>query len=162
MSSESSLVSENPSMKDKVEHVCWHLNQHQDSQVSVDRIAEELGLEWGEAYNIINLIIVVQNISPEISKEDDVSVGSVKSSLKDLFDDDVMSVVSHIFFYNRLNGEMTDSIIISEQEILCDNYESLEEAEKLGWVEISDGKVSLTPTGISVVGTTQSGVFANF
>lgn len=148
-------ISEDPSMNDKIEHVCWYINQHPDSSVSVEEIANGVGLEWAETHRIITIIQKTQSIAPNIVNKEEVKIGSRKSPFESMYDKNT-EILSHIFFYNRLNGDMEDELVIEDHEPLNDKQDILKELEKKGLVKINNGKVRLTTDGVSTIGHKQA------
>lgn len=49
-----------------------------------------------------------------------------------------------MFFYNRLNGDMRDSLKVSDHQILRENPDAIEEAIDVNWIErLDDGNIKL-------------------
>ncbi|WP_165397022.1 hypothetical protein [Natrinema hispanicum] len=143
-----------------MERIAWHLNYCSDETVPINKIAEETGLSWATARKYAQAIETQQKIAPKIEIDDKgVTVGRKSSAVTRLFANTTRAIAVYLLNNAELKGGATQPLSFEEHsEVLENHTESVEKMEALGWVELLEGEIRLTPLGVQIAGSERSKV----
>lgn len=139
---------------DALRRLSWYLNFHKGETVSLNQVSKSTGLAWATVKRYTQAIENIQRIAPSIrSSADGLKVGSQSIALMDLFEEPTRALAVYLLVQSRENGDATKKIEFSDHAHLLKDYsDALEKMESLGWVELTEECVSLTPLGVSIAG----------
>lgn len=139
---------------DALRRLSWCLNFHKGETVSLNQVSKSTGLAWATVKKYTQAIEGIQRIAPSIrSTADGIEVGSQNIALVDLFEEPTRALAVYLLVQSQENGDATKEIELEDHAHLFEKHsEALEKMGSLGWIELTDESVSLTPLGVSIAG----------
>jgi len=143
-----------------IKRLSWVLNYADEGPRSLNEISKKTNLSWATTRKYIQTIEDIQKIAPKISLEDDgVYVGKRSKAISELFEDPAIALMVYLLNQAEINGSPAETIEIEACKSLSTDVGSLiTQLEALGWIELRDGAIKLTPKGIQVAGPARSDV----
>lgn len=150
----SETMPERTNPPDALKRLSWYLNFHKGETVSLNQVSRSTGLAWATVKKYTQAIERVQRIAPSIrSTTDGIQVGSQNVALGDLFEQPTRALAVYLLVQSQENGDATEEIELADHEHLFEEHsEALEKMESLGWIDLNEEYVSLTPLGVSIAG----------
>lgn len=146
------------SPKVALERLALNLNYHVGEMVSLNRLAEETGLSWATVQKYTKVIETVQKLAPKITIEDTgVRVDRRTSIAASLFSDSSSALMVYLLEQAEIAGEPPQPLDRSEHTKMLEKYgEDLDTIGELGWIELTEDEIRLTPLGVQIAGTIRS------
>ena len=142
---------ENQRPRDSIRQLAELLRFYEGETRSIEALADEVGMEWGEVYNYLLLIEDLQALAPDVDYDDgEVTVGESQHQTPELYESETMAVLAYLFVQTKT----VDPINMEAHAAFFDDHEDgVEEALDHGFVEQEeDGSLALTPEGIGLIG----------
>jgi len=145
-------------LTDRLEQICWYLNHHEGETLDSEEIADQLGIEWGEAHNSIVILDRLQRIIPEIEGDGStVTIKNQHSGVSELFSNNYP--LAFFLFHTSLtkHGSPVEPLNREEYKETIEMYsESIDEMVEKELIELTDQTIQLTPKCVGKFGNMQS------
>lgn len=148
---------------DALERLAWVLNYHTGETVSINQLATETNLSWATTRKYSSLLERLGTIAPSVSISDEgVSVESVGPVITSMGPQRDRLALLYLFTAAKAQGGLTEELDVSDHEAVLSSFpDELASLETHGLIERTDGGISLTPAGVSVVAPMRSKLLAN-
>lgn len=144
-------MSEKQRPRDSIRQLAEILRFYEGETRSIESLAEEAGMEWGEVYNYLRLIEDLQALAPQVDYDDgEVTLGESQHQTPGLYEQETMAVLAYLFVQTKTVAPLD---MDTHAAFFDDHADGVEEALDHGFVEQEDdGTLTLTPDGIGLIG----------
>jgi hypothetical protein len=134
------------------------LNFPRREPLSINELSEKTDLSWATTQKYVQLLERLGRISPKISiDKDGVTPIDCGRNFYDINDQKDIQLVIYLFTHANIEGGPTTALDIdTHSDVLTQYEETIEELEKLGWLELTEDTIRLTPEGVSIAGPAHS------
>jgi predicted transcriptional regulator len=134
------------------------LNFPRREPLSINELSEKTDLSWATTQKYVQLLEALGRIAPKISiNKDGVTPIECGENFYDIDDQEDIQLVIYLFTHANIEGGPTTALDIdTHSDVLIQYEKTIEELEKLGWLELTEDTIRLTSEGVSIAGPAHS------